>query len=125
MKNILQLKGYGEILQYQDLISLGQGSPGETIEAYSKYQAISIDLRMKLNQVPTTLLDGLKLAKTIDQELDLETQLWLIGYLQQKDWQRSYNPARVAALEEARRYLLAYVQPRLVWENLYFKLFLS
>ncbi len=125
IKNILQLKGYGDILQYSDIIALGQGSPGETIEAYHQYQAISIDLRLKLNQVPTSLLDALKLAKTIDQELELETQLWLIGYLQQKYWQMSHNPSRVTALEDARRYLLAYVQPRLVWENLYLNLFLS
>lgn len=121
VKNILQLKGFGEILQYPDLISLGQGSPGETIEAYTQYQALSIDLRVKLNTLPTTYLDALKLAKTIDQELDLETQLWLIGYLQQKEWQNSHQVTTVAALEGVRRYLLAYVQPRLVWEDLFLK----
>jgi len=121
MKNILQLKGYGEMLQYSDLVALAQGSPGEAIEAYSQYQAISIDLRVKLNNMPTGPLEAFKLAKLIDLELDVEKQLWLISYLQQKYWQRYRNQMIVVALEDARRYLLAYVQPRLVWETLFLK----
>ena len=125
MKNILQLKGYGDMLQYEDIVALGQGSPGEAIEAYSQYQAISIDLRLKLNEIPKNPLEALKLARDIDQELDVETQLWLVGYLQQKYWEKSRYRMSIVLLEETRRYLLCYVQPRLVWENLYLKLLSS
>lgn len=121
MCNVLQLQGHGEILQYEDILTMAQGSPGEAIESYSQFQSISIDLRIKLAQLPKTPLACLTLAQMIDQELEIDNQLWLVGYLQQKYWQKYKDQSIILALEKVRNYLVSYVQPRLVWENFYLR----
>ena len=121
MRNILQLKGYAEILQYEDILTLAQGSPGEAIESYTQFQGISIDLRIKLTHLPKNPLEALTLAQSLDQELELEKQLWLVGYLQYQYWQKYNDSSMIIELEKVRRYLLAYVQPRLVWEDFYLR----
>ena len=56
-------------------------------------------------------------AKAITQALDTEAQLWLLDYLQHRYWQQGVgHQVDLAAFEQARKYLLGYVQPRLVWE---------
>jgi len=49
--------------------------------------------------------------------LDTETQLWLVDYLQQHCyWQQFLQDQLWHRPEQlARRYLLSYAQPRLVW----------
>ena len=55
-------------------------------------------------------------SSQIDRELDSAEQLWLVDYLQYIYWQRDRNPQVIELLEQTRAQLLAYVQPRLVWE---------
>jgi DNA polymerase-3 subunit delta' len=59
----------------------------------------------------------LRLAKEIDRALDTEMQLWLVDYWQSLLWDRYRKPEPIRLLDRARRSLLAYVQPRLVWER--------
>lgn len=117
LQQVLQNTGHEEILNHPQLLKLAQGSPGEAISAWSKLQEIPQDLLQKLTQIPPNHLAALKLAKTITQELDLATQLWLVDYLQAHYWQKYYNPSMMQQWEDTRKYLLSYVQPRLVWES--------
>ncbi|ELS00820.1 hypothetical protein Xen7305DRAFT_00005210 [Xenococcus sp. PCC 7305] len=117
LQQILENTGNEEILKHPELLKLAQGSPGEAIAAWAQLQAISPDLLKKLTQIPRNHLAALVLAKTITQELDLTTQLWLVDYLQYCYWQQHQNPLMMKQWEDARRYLLSYVQPRLVWET--------
>lgn len=105
-----------EILQHPAILSIAAGSPGSAIAAYEQLQAIPQDLLQNLLQVPTSQRKALELAKQIDKDLDTEAQLWLVDYLQQSYWQQWYQPAMINQLEQTRKYLLAYAQPRLVWE---------
>ena len=59
---------------------------------------------------------ALELAKEIDKTLDSQAQLWLLDYLQHRYWQHQPHTQIIYQLEQARTYLLSYVQPRLVWE---------
>ncbi|MCS6815549.1 MAG: DNA polymerase III subunit delta', partial [Cyanobacteria bacterium] len=57
----------------------------------------------------------------ITKTLDLDQQLWLISYLQHHHWQAVQLGAKfpldwLQHLETARKQLLSYAQPRLVWE---------
>ncbi|MBE9177643.1 DNA polymerase III subunit delta' [Oculatella sp. LEGE 06141] len=113
---VLAQTEYAEILQHPEVLALAQGSPGEAIAHWQQLQAISQDLLNLVRQLPTSLRGALDLARTIAKELDTEAQLWLIDYLQQHYWQEQGQPAHLNSLEQARRYLLQYVQPRLVWE---------
>jgi DNA polymerase-3 subunit delta' len=98
------------------VLALAQGSPGKAIAGMQYLQAIPTDLLSKLRSSPQTLRWALELARDIDKQLDTETQLWLVDYLQHSYWERQRQPYPVQQLEQARKYLLDYAQSRLVWE---------
>lgn len=116
MVEILQRTGHGEILQQPDTLSMAQGSPGQAIAAWEQLQSLPPDLLSAIQHPIHTLREALELARRVSKEIDTESQLWLVEYLQQASWQAQRSPAVLAALEKARMHLRRYVQPRLVWE---------
>ncbi|MGF1489565.1 MAG: DNA polymerase III subunit delta' [Prochloraceae cyanobacterium] len=114
---VLQQKGYSEILQHPEILRLANGSPGMAIESFATLETISTQLIDSLKQLPKTALEAIKLAGQINRELEIQTQLWLIDYLQYYYWHHYLGANLVKQLEKTRQYLLAYVQPRLVWET--------
>ncbi|MBD0335054.1 MAG: DNA polymerase III subunit delta' [Cyanobacteria bacterium Co-bin13] len=118
MAAVLRHAGHEAVLEQPDLMALAQGSPGSAIAAYAQKQAIPADLLAALLQPPTSLREALERGRQIAQLLDTEAQLWLVDYLQHCYWQQvsCVSPAGLQALEQARKYLRSYVQPRLVWE---------
>ncbi|MEL7333452.1 MAG: DNA polymerase III subunit delta' [Cyanobacteria bacterium J06560_2] len=117
MAQVLGRLGHGDILQSGEVMAIAQGSPGRAIASWQQLQALPPELFAQLKTPPTSLRAALEAAKAITQTLDTEAQLWLLDYLQHRYWQQGLShEGELAALEEARRYLLAYVQPRLVWE---------
>jgi DNA polymerase III subunit delta' len=113
---VLAQTGNGEILQHPEVMALAQGSPGEAIAQWQQIQAIPPELLEAVTQPPKSLRNALDLARQVAQALDIESQLWLLDYLQYHYWETQRQPAHLHHLEKARRYLLQYVQPRLVWE---------
>ncbi|WP_107666843.1 DNA polymerase III subunit delta' [Cyanothece sp. BG0011] len=118
LKTILGRLGYEEIINHPDIIGLSQGSPGEAIAAWEQLQTIPFELRQKLKKLPQTPLEALQFSKEITTELDNDSQLWLINYLQYSHWQTSQDRLFLEKLEAAKKQLLSYVQPRLVWDCL-------
>ncbi len=123
MAQVLQKTGYGEILQSPEVMAIAQGSPGRAIISWQQLQQLQTAAPAllaqvdQIGQVPTTRRAALTLARDISQLLDTEAQLWLLDYLQHRYWQQGIgNADTLAGLEKARRYLIAFVQPRLVWE---------
>jgi DNA polymerase III subunit delta' len=116
MVEILTNLGKAEILNRPEIIGLAQGSPGAAIAIWDQLQALPVDLLDCLTKLPVTRRQGLELASQIDQDLDSSEQLWLVDYLQYIYWQRHRIPKIIELLEHTRSHLLAYVQPRLVWE---------
>jgi DNA polymerase III subunit delta' len=105
-----------------EILGLAQGSPGAAIAIWEQLQALPVDLIDRLTNLPLTRRQGLELASQIDRELDSSEQLWLVDYLQYIYWQRYRIPRLIETLEQTRSQLLAYVQPRLVWECTLLKL---
>lgn len=120
LAQVLRQSGNEEVLSQQSVLAMAQGSPGEAITACKQLKLIPADLLQTVTNPPKSLRDALDLARQIDKNLELETQLWLVDYLQHCYWQQFLQGAIVASpleqLEKARRYLLSYAQPRLVWE---------
>ncbi|WP_319420204.1 DNA polymerase III subunit delta' [Pleurocapsa sp. FMAR1] len=116
LKTILVNQGYQAILEYSELMAIAQGSPGKAIAAWNQLQTIPNQLLYQLKQSIKTPLQAMQLAQTITDELDPSTQLWLIDYLQYYYWQQNQRSNLMHQWEKTRRYLLSYVQPRLVWE---------
>ncbi len=109
-----------EILDRQNLdhipdsiIELCQGSPQVAIDAWQTLATIPSDLLESLQNFPLSLVLVLKLAKEISQTLDLNTQLWLLDYLQFQLWQKRQG---IEGLEQAKQLLQGFVNPRLIWE---------
>ena len=100
----------------KDLIAFSDGSPGKYLFNVDYWLDISSTLRDKLDFKVTSQIAVLKLAKEITDELNIEQQLWLINFQQNRIWKKENNPTMVKKLEELRRQLLSYVQPRLAWE---------
>ncbi len=121
---ILTKTGQAEILQQHQVLQLAQGSVGDAIAHWQQLQAIPPELLSEVSQPPRTAKDALSLARQIDKALEPESQLWLIGYLQQEYWRQvclGTSPhllQAVKTLEKARQYLAQNVQPRLVWEGI-------
>lgn len=117
---VLQQTGNEKILSQPSVLAMAQGSPGEAIESMQQLGAIPSDLLQAISQPLKSLRDALELARQIDKNLDTEAQLWLVDYLQHCYWQQflkgAIHKSPLEQLEKARRYLLSYAQPRLVWE---------
>jgi DNA polymerase III subunit delta' len=113
---VLHQSNHPEILQHPEILALAQGSPGEAIAHWQQLQAVSPEMLKTISEVPRSLRQALDVAKQVAKELDTEAQLWLLDYLQHRYWQDYQRSDYLEALEKARRYLLQYVQPRLVWE---------
>ena len=120
MAEVLQKTSNEQILSQPQIMAIAQGSPGEAIASMQQLQAIPPDLMEKLQNLPKSLQDALELARQIDKNLDTEAQLWLVDYLQHCYWQKflqgEIESSPLEKLETTRRNLLAYAQPRLVWE---------
>ncbi len=116
---------HSEITQEPALLNLAQGSPGAALEAWAQRQTIP-DACLALSRDPLkTPKQALLQAKTLASDLEPEAQLWLLNYWQQEDWLQRRDSQRLQSFEQARRALLGYGQPRLVWECLLLSLLLK
>ena len=100
----------------RELIDFSCGSPGRYMTNLQFWLSFSSPLRQKLEIQLTNPIELLKLAKEITDELNIEQQLWLIDFQQNKAWTKEKNSNIVMQLEELRKQLLKFVQPRLAWE---------
>jgi DNA polymerase-3 subunit delta' len=118
MQLVLEKAGYGEILSNPEVMAMAQGSPGEAIACWQQLQEIPADILEVATQGIRDIRQALEVARDISKNLETEAQLWLIDYLQHCYWrqQQVYGAEFLKHLEAARKYLLSYVQPRLVWE---------
>jgi len=116
MAQVLTQSGHSEILAQSEVLSLAAGSPGQAIAHAQQLQDIPAQLLQDVTIAPKSLRQSLELARQIDKTLDSEAQLWLVDYLQQSYWQLKRHPGIIQQLEQARKSLLCYAQPRLVWE---------
>ena len=120
MVQVLKQSGPAEILDQPPVLAIAQGSPGTAIACWQQLQAIPPELLQTVTQPPKSLRDALELAKKIDKALDTEAQLWLVDYLQHCYWEQFLQGvigrSPLQQLEQARKSLLCYAQPRLVWE---------
>jgi len=100
----------------KELIDFSHGSPGRYLINLQFWLGISSSLRQKLEIKFDNQIELLKLAKEITDELNIEQQLWLVDFEQNRAWIKNNNSNTVKKLEDLRKQLLNYVQPRLAWE---------
>jgi DNA polymerase-3 subunit delta' len=69
-----------------------------------------------LRSRPVSPVEALSLARDLCEALEVEQQLWLLDWWQLRLWRLSHNAAQQQRLEQLRRQLRSFVQPRLAWE---------
>ncbi len=111
-RTLLQQQGLGEVPA--PVLALAQGSPGQALVAWQQYEALTAARLAAWETRPPTPKAALARAREIAQ-LELEPQVWLVEYLQQRYWEGGDRES-VVRLETVRQQLGQYVQPRLVWE---------
>jgi len=100
----------------REIIAFSYGSPGRYLTNLQYWLDISSKLGPDLEIKLDNQIEVLKLAKEITDNLNIEEQLWLINFKQNIIWEKENNANIVNKLEELRKQLLTYVQPRLAWE---------
>ena len=83
----------------RELIDFSYGSPGRYLLNLQHWLSISSPLRQKLEIQLSNQIELLQLAKAITDELNIEQQLWLIDFLQNRGWVRKKNSKLVKQLE--------------------------
>ncbi|MBF2099250.1 MAG: DNA polymerase III subunit delta' [Gloeomargaritaceae cyanobacterium C42_A2020_066] len=116
MTQVLTTLGQTELLGRPDLLRLARGSPGVALSHWQFWQALPDDLVAALTQGQMSVAEALDTGRRIAQDLDAETQVWLVDYLQRYAWDTRHQIPTLSILEKAHQALLAYCQPRLVWE---------
>lgn len=124
MAAVLTQVGQAEVLNYPQILAMAQGSPGQAIEAHRQLEAIPPDLLESLKAPPNSLRQALEQGRQIAKALDTESQLWMLDYLLNYYWgQFPQESTRwLPHLEHAKDYLRRFVQPRLVWEITFMRL---
>ena len=100
----------------RELKDFSYGSPGRYLTNLRHWLSISYPLRQKLDIQISNQIELMQLAKDITDELNIEQQLWFIDFQQNIAWNKGRDQNMVIKLEELRKQLLKYVQPRLAWE---------
>ena len=107
-----------------EVIALAQGSAGQAIDSFERFQSVPVDLLNSVRQIPKDAKTAMAIAKQITKELEVDLQLWLLDYLQNYVWEQQIKQqtapqiakSTLKHLDKARELISRYVQPRLVWE---------
>ncbi len=125
LRAVLHQQGYAALAEQPELLTLACGSPGAAIAHWHHWQALPPELLPLLREFPPSLAHALELAHRLTHTLEPATQLWLTDYLQWWYWERYRRREWVQIWEDARYALLHYVQPQLVWEVAWIRLYQS
>ncbi len=105
-----------EELNLQDFINSANGSPGKILEDIKLWKELPNEIKENLDSPLRDNLKILKIAKIISDELDIDQQMFLINFIQQKYWAKTKNINIIKKLERMKIYLKGFIQPRLAWE---------
>jgi DNA polymerase-3 subunit delta' len=124
MVDVLSRVDRSDVLNHPQILAMAQGSPGLALEAYEQLAAIPPELLERLSTPPLSLRAALEQGRQVAKALDTEAQLWLIDYLLNLYWSRQPRTSTrwLSHLETAKQHLRRFVQPRLVWEVTFMRL---
>ena len=105
-----------EELTLKDLITSANGSPGKLLNDIKIWNELPIEIKNNLEFPLNNTLEILKISKLISEELEIDQQIFLINFLQKKYWEKTNNKILVKKLEDLKRHLKGFIQPRLAWE---------
>ena len=105
-----------EELTLKDLITSANGSPGKLLNDIKIWNELPIEIKNNLEFPLNDTLKILKISKLISEELEINQQIFLINFLQNKCWKKTNKKSLVKKLEDLKVHLKSFIQPRLAWE---------
>ena len=105
-----------EELNLQIFINSANGSPGKILKDIKLWKELPSEIKENLDFPLSDNFEILKIAKIISDELDIDQQMFLINFLQQKCWAKTKNKNIIKKLESLKIYLKSFIKPRLAWE---------
>ena len=105
-----------EELNLQDLIKYSNGSPGKILNDINIWNELPTQIKENLDFPLSDNLEILQTAKMISEELQIEQQIFLINFIQNKCWGKTKNRNIIKKLEDLKIHLKSYIQSRLAWE---------
>ena len=105
-----------EKLNIKDFINSANGSPGKILNDIKIWNELPDEIKDNLDFPLSDNLEILKISKIISEELEIYKQIFLINFLQNKWWGETKNISIIKKLEDLKKYLKSFIQPRLAWE---------
>ena len=105
-----------EELNLPDFINSANGSPGKILKDIKLWNKLPNEIKEKLDFPLSDNLEILKITKIISEKLDIDQQMFLINFVQQKYWSKTKNKNIIKKLENLKAHLKGFIQPRLAWE---------
>ena len=105
-----------EELNIKDLINSANGSPGKILNNIKIWNELSNEIKDNLDSLISDNLKILKISKLITEELEIDQQVFLVNFIQNKFWGKTKNKAIIKTLENLKVNLRGFIQPRLAWE---------
>jgi len=103
-------------LNLENIIFISNGSPGKLYKNIIQLINIPESLVLELKNPIYEFEKVFNIAKKINEEIDLETQEYLLDYIQYCWWKTTVNRAIPLSLEKIKTNLRNGLNPRLSWE---------
>ena len=103
-------------LNLENIIFISNGSPGKLYRNIIKLINISENIILDLKSPIFDYEKIFKLAKIINEEIDLENQECLLDYIQYSWWKKTLNKDFALILEKIKKNIREGINPRLSWE---------
>ena len=107
---------------FRDLINSSNGSPNQLLKNIEIWNALSDQIRSKLNTPIKNYLEILEISKFISEKLEIFQQISLVNLIQTVWWRKTKNVGLVKRLENLKYLLRKNIQPRLAWEIAFLKI---
>ena len=101
---------------FRDLINSSNGSPNQLLKNIEIWNALSDQIRSKLNTPIINYLEILEISKFISEKLELNQQICLVNLIQTIWWRKTKNISSAKKLENLKYLLRKNIQPKLSWE---------
>jgi len=103
-------------INLNDLVNSANGSPGKILKILEVLNDLSDEIKNILYIPLKDNLQILQVSKLITENLELEKQIILIQLIQQLWWRKTRNIQIIQQLENLKKNIKNYNQPRLAWE---------
>ena len=100
----------------EDLINSANGSPGKILNHIKMWNELPDEIKNNLEFPMKDNLEILKISKIITEDLEIDQQVFLVNFIQNKYWKKTKNKEIIKILENLKVNLRDLITPRLSWE---------